>query len=205
MRLLIYGAVLLVICGVIGFDAFSKLSWPQVEGTVLSVDPKCEMKSEQYNVLTRTTSTATIDCQAVEAFKILHPDKEWTLRRTYLTHLLIGGPQPVKTTMVVYEEPAPKSGQVLKVIQDPKDSLRVLPNDTSFKDFGLAAIMGAISLLLLLWYAIRRGNRRPPMGPPSSADADPQGAQATTTSARATSFASRPAAGNAGGRVFGRR
>lgn len=205
MRLVVYGAVLLIICGVIGFDAFSKLSWPHVEGTVVSVDAKCEMKSEQYNVLTRTTSTATIDCQAVEAFKILHPEKEWTLRRTYLTHLLIGGPQPVRTTMVVYEEPAPMPGQVLKVIQDPKDSLRVLPNDTSFKDFGLASTMGAISLLLMLWYAIRRRNRRPPMGSPSGANVDPQMARAATTSARPASFASRPVAGSAGGRVFGRR
>jgi len=204
MRLLIYGAVLFIFCGVIGFDALSKLSWPKVRGTVLAVEPKCEMKSEQYNVLTRTTTTATIDCKAVDAFKILHPDKEWSLRRTYLTHLLVGGAQPISTAMVVYEEPAPRAGQVLNLIQDPNDAIRVLPANTSIKDFGFAAIMGAIGLLLLLWYAIRRRNRQPLMRPPRDAHPEPNATEAPMTT-RAASFATRPSATNASGRVFGRR
>jgi hypothetical protein len=163
-RSVILGVALLAFGFFVGYDTLTKLGWAHVQATLVSAEPKCQMTSEQTGILTKTTSTATIDCQAVEAFKILHPEKDWTLKKSWMLNLVVAGSRPVATSMLVFDDLHLKPGDALSVIQDPTDSARVLRADQSGHGFALAATMMVFGLLALLHRLLRRG-RRPPTAP----------------------------------------
>lgn len=158
-----------------GYDSFNKLGWAKVPATLLSAEPKCAMESEQRGFMTRTTTTERIDCEAAGNFKIRHPEKDWTLRKSWLLHLAVAGPRPIATSMMVYDEFHLKPGDALRVIQDPADTARVMPADTSTRGFGLAAgtLFFAVLLLLFIlwrrrraWRGAARGEAPPQYTPP---------------------------------------
>jgi hypothetical protein len=196
-RILILGLALLAFGFFVGYDTWTKLGWARVQATLVSAEPKCQMTSEQAGILTKTTSTATIDCQAVEAFKILHPEKDWTLKKTWMLNLVVAGSRPVATSMLVFDDLHLKPGDALRVIQDPTDSARVLRADQSGLGFALAAIMLVFGVLALLQWLLRRG-RRPPTAPLQNREPEAQYAPPPSPPS-----AIRPAPGAP--RVFGRR
>lgn len=197
-RILILALLLLGFGIFVGYDAFSKLSWARVPATLVSADPKCEMTAEERGILTKTTSTANIDCDAVERFKILHPEKDWKVARSWLLQLVVAGPRPLATSMLVFDDLHLQPGDALRVIQDPTDSARVLRADTSSQGFGLAAINGFFGLLVLLYWLVRRGRRPPKV-------ASPGGRPQAQYAPPAPSVAMQPAPAPGAPRTFGRR
>jgi hypothetical protein len=147
-RLMGLGLALLAISVFIGYDAFDKLRWAEVPATIATVQPKCEMSSEQYLGLTRKTSRETVECGSVEAFRTMHPEKAWKLNQSWLLGLLVAGPRPVKTTMMVYVDAELTPGAALSVIQNPGDPGSVLP---TFRGRGNLDMAGTIALLGLAW------------------------------------------------------
>ena len=208
-RILLPGLVVFVGAGVIGIDALEKMTWPHVQAKVVNVEPKCELKSEQYNVLTRVTSTATVDCKDVETFKILHPDKDWKVQQTYITHVTVAGAKPISTSLVLYSSPAPRAGDVLDLIQDPQDDLRVLKGNASQTGLIAALTVFIVGLFFVaLRFAIRSRRRFAAGLIAPRIDGDDEGAtpQPPPSVSPASTYVRRPAAAaNASGRVFGRR
>jgi len=157
--LVLIGIGLLAFAAYASFDSFQKLGWPEAVGTALSVDTKCEMKSEERNILTKTTYEATIDCTDVDNFKVMHVDQKWNVRQFYLVHMTVSGAVPTTTSMAVYTEPAPRPGQMRLLIQDPQDPKRVLGREASRSGFTFAGIMAGIGALMLALAWLLRGRR----------------------------------------------
>jgi hypothetical protein len=201
-RGLIAGFMLLLTGGYFVVDGVGKLGWTRLHATVTDVQLKCEMSSEQFGVLSRTTWDATIGCDAVQAFKITHPDKTWTVKHESLARLRLQSVPPIETSMMVYDEVPPRAGNVLEVVQDPNDPTRVLPAASSGFEVALGILTLVLAgLLFVLRFVIQAiGQRR-------RARAENYGrspASHEPLPAATPALVSTPVAASAG-RVFGRR
>jgi len=203
IRGLVASVVLVLLGGYFVIDGIGKLGWSRIGASVTAVDLKCQVSAEETGVLTRTKWDATIDCNAVQAFKVAHPDKTWSVRHEALTHLSLKTSPAIQTTMMVYDDKPPRIGDVLSVVEDPADPNRVLPAATSTVTIASGAAMLGIGALVLGLVLLRRNRGRPPR-----ASVEPQhDAQPVQTrqAESAGSAPARPPLAPAAARVFGRR
>jgi len=160
MRLIASGLILVLIGGFFAIDAGSKSGWAHVQARVISVDTKCDMSSTSYGVLTKTTSTATIDCKAVDLFENLHHEKTWTVATTHLAHVMVpdsGGTQ-IATTLPVSRDLAP--GSMITVLQSPDSAARVKSPEAVGQGMIAALAMLGGGALITLWSFARFNRRR---------------------------------------------
>src|SRR3982751_2838109 len=99
-RLLVAGVVLILSGGYLVVDGVGKSGWTKIRATVSGVDLKCQVSAEEFGVLARTKWDETINCNSVEAFKVSHPDKTWSVRHEALTHLTLSTSPPIATSMM---------------------------------------------------------------------------------------------------------
>ena len=130
----------------------------------MKVDETCEMKSESFGVLTRTTSTATIDCALVDVFQNLHSDKTWTVTHKFIAHVLVNLASASPTGTIVPVDHGTKPGAMIEVVQDPKSATHVQLASTLGSGIGLGVgmIIGGVVMLAFALLAGRRGTRMPP-------------------------------------------
>ena len=212
-----FGGILLLVSGGMLFMQMSRSSWPEVEAKVSSVALTCMMKATERGVLTKTTSTAEIDCDDVESFKRFYPDLSWTTTERFAAVLSIrNGGTVTKATMDLQrvDGRAPHAGDVITVIQDPKRPTTVAKAGQSGMNFSISAVTGALGLLLL-YLAFRKPKPKPLDAATialaheivAAAAAQQQGpVLATATAAGAAAYRpSNPDPIQPGRRAFGRR
>ncbi len=121
--------------------------------TVVGVKPWCEMTSFETGILSKTTTTARIDCATADSFIAYHPDKQWVKGERYdgVVSVARAGQEPVKALMplVKINGRAPRAGDVFDVLQNPVDPRDIeRPGQRSFMVAGQFAF-GALGLFLL--------------------------------------------------------
>lgn len=137
--------------------------WPEVEAKVASVTLSCMMKAVERGVMTKTTSTAEIDCDDVESFKRFYPDLNWTTTERFAAILTIrNGSEFIKAPMDLKRADgrAPRVGDTLTVIQNPKKPTEVAVAGLSGTNYTISAGTGALGLLLL-YLAFRKRTPKP--------------------------------------------
>jgi hypothetical protein len=214
LRAIVFGVMLVGVGAIGALAAWSTSGWAPAKATVLSIDISCEMKSTERGILTKTTTTATIDCDLVPAFKSLHSDKVWTTIEHFDAKLRVEreGVAPAVAPMALHRvnKRAPQIGDVLDVAQNPAKPEKIQPagqsSQFSLISFGIMAVG-----LLLLWLGTRGRRSRvaahaqtvttpPPEPAPVAPVVEPRQAQRTTYVPPV-----REPAITSGRRAFGRR
>lgn len=132
--------------------------------TVTGVKAWCEMTSFETGILSKTTTTARIDCGTADAFIALHPGKQWVKGERYDGAVRVerDGQKPVMALMPLEKinGRAPRVGDVFDVLQDPANPSDVeRPGQRSIQVAG-QFVFGAVGLLLL-FVGLRGRPRRP--------------------------------------------
>jgi hypothetical protein len=216
LRAVVFGVMLVGIGAVGGLGALSTSNWVPAKGTVLSIDTSCEMKSTERGILTKTTTTATIDCDLVPAFKSLHSDKVWTTIEHFDAKLRVerDGVAPVVAPMALHRvnKRAPQIGDVIDVAQNPAKPEKIQPAGQSGQ-FSLISVGILAAGLVLLWLGTRGRRSRVVAGaqtitpPQPSVIAAPMAPVMEPRQAQRTTYVPpvREPAITSGRRVFGRR
>jgi hypothetical protein len=143
--------------GLLGaLDSMAKASWREAEAKVAAISVSCHMKAEEQHIGYKTVNEADIDCGAVDAFKALHADLNWTSTENIDGTLSVPGlnGDVVSASMQLHrtEGRLPQVGDKLVVAQDPKNPAKVARTDAAQTSALIFVIMGGIGAVIL-WFA----------------------------------------------------
>ena len=164
VKLYAFGVVAIVIGVALVLDFGSKQSWIQTEAKVLSVDIECEMEATERGILTKTTSKAVIECDQVERFKALYPDKSWRVHTKYMGLLQFGADrQTANLLLSASKGKPPAAGDLINVVQNPADPSEIAhASRRETSNLLLGGGIGAFGILLITLPHLRRRPKRNP-------------------------------------------
>jgi hypothetical protein len=158
LKLYILGLAALIVGAVLVLDFSAKQSWTPLEAKVLSVDVECEMEATERGILTKTTSKAVIECDQVQRFKALYPDKTWRMHTKYIGLLQYGaGRQTASLLLSAKNGKPPAAGDLITVVQNPADPSEIThASRRGTSNLLLGGGIGAFGLLLIALPHLRR-------------------------------------------------
>jgi hypothetical protein len=123
-----FGLVLIAI-GIGGVGIVSeRSSWHEGTATVQRVTKQCEMTATERHVVTKTTYTATIDCDDVEVFELVNADKTWRVAPVYTGEIRVardGTTTEAEMKLTASKDHEPTRGDTFAVLQDPNNPEKV--------------------------------------------------------------------------------
>jgi hypothetical protein len=157
LKTLAAGVVLAAIALVNSGKVADQSGWAEAQGKVQSVTEQCDMKATERGVMTKTTYTATIDCDLVEAYEAYHNDKSWSVTHVFTGSLKVTSATAKATTVSLklprVEGRDPARGDVVALVQDPKDPANV-ELASSAASFPIITAGFGIVGVLLVWLGI---------------------------------------------------
>ena len=115
------------------------------------------MKATERGFMTKTTYTATIDCDLVEAYEAYHNDKSWSVTHVFTGSLKVTSATGKATTVSLklprVQGRDPARGDVVALVQDPKNPANVELASTAASFPIMTAGFGVVGLLLV-WLGI---------------------------------------------------